>query len=534
MARRGVLRSCGVLVAGVLLALACRPSAATILTTISSNPDLVLFANALQLSGAADLFNVSETQNLTVFAPSNAAFLSALAALKLSQNDLVQNAGSMYPILLYHVLVGATDAEEFSTNLTSRATRLTSGTTTLTVNVQRTGTAVRVESLGTDANVTTANIAAGDSVIHIIDNVLVPFYPTIYSSIIRQSFFTRLATAAQISGVRLVSKLTDPLTAWTMFTPINVAFTGYLSTFGLNFTDISQLAAFPAKVRATLNYHIIPSLATGPFTSANFSAAPGSGLSLRTLTGQNITITKVGTTYYAIGPSNNATITLLDSPAGFTNAATYRSAIHWVNRVLLPPPLGSLSAALAARNDVTRIVGAINNETTYSSALTDPNFSGTLLVPTDAAWNNLLASMNTTWEVFLSNKTRVKKILELHIIPSVGIPLEVDTLVNNTLLATKIGANTLSVFKPNDAVTMFVAINGGKGNATVLYKEMILDTELATVMFIDAVLIPGDISTAPIGTDGSNPGAASTASPSFVLLLWSALAAALLYVFGSS
>ena len=98
---------------------------------------------------------------LTVFAPTDAAFTAALASLNISAADLLASPDLAY-ILLYHVI----GSEVFSTSLTN-------GPVT-TLNGQDVIVDLTSGVMINDANVTNEDIASSNGVVHIIDGVLLP------------------------------------------------------------------------------------------------------------------------------------------------------------------------------------------------------------------------------------------------------------------------------------------------------------------------------------------------------------------------
>ena len=97
----------------------------------------------------------------TVFAPTDAAFEAAGIDLSTFDND--EANATLADILLYHVLDGAVDAANVSDGLV--ATMANGDNATFTVDGH---------GLINDATVTTADVAASNGIIHVIDKVLLP------------------------------------------------------------------------------------------------------------------------------------------------------------------------------------------------------------------------------------------------------------------------------------------------------------------------------------------------------------------------
>jgi uncharacterized surface protein with fasciclin (FAS1) repeats len=96
----------------------------------------------------------------TVFAPSNDAFKAVPAKV---MDDLAQNPQKLKDVLTYHVLAGKTMAADVK----NANAKTVNGAT---VALSKAGDFVTVEG----AMVTTADIAATNGVVHVVDTVLIP------------------------------------------------------------------------------------------------------------------------------------------------------------------------------------------------------------------------------------------------------------------------------------------------------------------------------------------------------------------------
>ena len=102
------------------------------------------------------------TGPFTVFAPTDAAFTAA--GIDLSSFDTDAENATLVDILTYHVVSGSVASTALTDGLT--ATALNGDNVTFTVNAA----GVQVN----DANVVTADVAASNGIIHVIDKVLMP------------------------------------------------------------------------------------------------------------------------------------------------------------------------------------------------------------------------------------------------------------------------------------------------------------------------------------------------------------------------
>lgn len=134
--------------------------------TRASNPEFTLLLQALQRPAAAAILTTAGTQtaNVTVFAPTDAAFRTLLNGTPLSS---VSDA-NLTAILSRHV-IGT--GRVFSSDLAAGTVATLGGN--VTVAAAGTGFTVR-GGTGTAANITAANILATNGVVHVIDQVIQP------------------------------------------------------------------------------------------------------------------------------------------------------------------------------------------------------------------------------------------------------------------------------------------------------------------------------------------------------------------------
>ncbi len=119
---------------------------------------------AVQAAGLVEA--LSGEGPFTVFAPTEEAFAAALAALGMSAEDLLADTELLTAVLTYHVLPVAAPAEVVVT-LDGEGVATVNGAE---VAISVDGGVVMVN----DATVVTADIAASNGVIHVIDTVLLP------------------------------------------------------------------------------------------------------------------------------------------------------------------------------------------------------------------------------------------------------------------------------------------------------------------------------------------------------------------------
>jgi transforming growth factor-beta-induced protein len=132
----------------------------TVVDIALSNPDFSMLVSLLQ---KADLVSALQGEGpFTVFAPTNAAFDKLLAALNISASDLM-NQPDLAKVLLYHVVSGKV-----------MSTDLSDGLEAPTLNGESVAFDLSSGVVVNQSNVVSADIEAGNGVIHVIDAVLVP------------------------------------------------------------------------------------------------------------------------------------------------------------------------------------------------------------------------------------------------------------------------------------------------------------------------------------------------------------------------
>lgn len=132
----------------------------TVVDIALSSEDFSILVAALQ---QADLVGALQGEGpFTVFAPTNAAFEELLAALNISASDLL-NQPDLAKVLLYHVV----PANVMSTDLSNGMIAATLNGEEITVDLSD---GVKINN----SQVIAADIVAGNGVVHVIDEVMVP------------------------------------------------------------------------------------------------------------------------------------------------------------------------------------------------------------------------------------------------------------------------------------------------------------------------------------------------------------------------
>lgn len=144
----------------------------TITDIVVATPDTTTLEAAVVEAGLAGALDDPEV-NYTVFAPTEAAFAAALDELGVDAAALL-GLPNLADILLYHVVDGELFAADVIDAAPTTVTTLQTGTIDVAVvdgNVELTDALDRV------ITVVDTDINAYNGVIHLIDNVLLPFNP---------------------------------------------------------------------------------------------------------------------------------------------------------------------------------------------------------------------------------------------------------------------------------------------------------------------------------------------------------------------
>lgn len=219
----------------------------TIVGIAAANPDFSILVAALDKAGLVAVLDGSE--NYTVFAPTNQAFLDA----GISSLDGL-SAEALTPILLNHVVKGKIMSTDLAAGDNYAATENATGPNNSKISLYiKNAMGVMVNN---DATVTTANIEASNGVIHVIDKVISADVDVVDIAL-QNSNFTSLVGALQAADGDLVSTLQGD-GPFTVFAPTNAAFEA-----------ISAVTATltPAELANILTYHVVSGNVTASMLS---------------------------------------------------------------------------------------------------------------------------------------------------------------------------------------------------------------------------------------------------------------------------
>ena len=287
------------------------PQSNTIAAIASRTDDLSILVQALDRAGLVAA--VDGTTQLTVFAPTNAAFEDFLDDNGFANLNAVP-VDVLRQVLLNHVVAGAVQSTQLSTGYIE--TLATFGGTESGNNLNmyvNTSSGVRLN--GVSSVVTgSANIIASNGVIHVVDAVI--GLPTVVTFASADSNFSGLAGALTAQG--LVPTLNGTASSpFTVFAPTNAAFAALEAEIPGVVASLSS-----DELTAVLTYHVV---------------AGANALSTSLTQGQVLTTFETGT--LTVGLTGGAKLT--DERGRITNIVAVdvqaaNGVIHVLDNVLLP------------------------------------------------------------------------------------------------------------------------------------------------------------------------------------------------------
>merc|ERR1712166_358134 len=278
-----------------------KPASKTIVDIAVANADLSTLVTALKAGG---LVKTLEGKGpFTVFAPTNKAFAKLPAATLAHLLDPT-NVKELDAVLTYHVVAGVA---AFSKDLTD-------GEKIKTVEGQNVVASIYMGDriFINNALVTTADVAASNGVIHIIDTVLsLPVPKTIVDLAVATPDLSTLVAALKAGG--LVSTL-EGKGPFTVFAPTNEAFAKLPPLY-------LKLLLDPKNVKTLqklLTYHVVAGVAA-------FSKDLTDGEKIKTVEGETVT-----------ARVSAAGIKINDSTVITADVAAQNGVVHVIDAVLMP------------------------------------------------------------------------------------------------------------------------------------------------------------------------------------------------------
>jgi transforming growth factor-beta-induced protein len=425
-----------------------------LVTTVVESEDFTILEQVVTTMGTAATDLLGGAGPLTVFAPTDDAFVALATALDLEVSELLA-LPNLADILLYHVVdAGAAAADVVGLDRVETVQGLY-----LYIDVADSGVILN-NTMGGGVNVTTTDVLAANGIVHLVDAVLLP--PTLAEVAELEGY--SLAVMA-LAAADLVDALADPSAELTAFLPTDAAIAALLAELditpeellaspdlpGLLLYHVSQGANFAADV---VGLELIDSLLLQEPTSAPAYASP---LAIR-VDGDGVFV-------------NNARIIATDLEAS-------NGVIHGIDAVMWPLDV----VAIAGSNDDFESLTAAIVQAGLVEALAAPNGPFTVLAPTDDAFAALLVDLGVSSLGEIDDGT-LAAVLKLHVLHGFFPASEV---VAASTLDTLAGDDTLTVAVDGSTVT----ISNGDGSVEATVVQTNISSANALVHVIDTVLTP--------------------------------------------
>ncbi|MBT8317282.1 MAG: fasciclin domain-containing protein [Lutibacter sp.] len=267
------------------------------------------FSTLVEAVVKADLVStLLNTPNLTIFAPTNDAFVAS------GINPMDLDAATLAPVLTYHVV----GAKVFASGIPAQAPTVNGNNIFFSLTGSGNFINGNTEIIATD-------IESGTGVVHVINSVLLPPTGNLVDTAVgltSSGEFTSLVAALQRTaneGTPAQNLLTVLSSdgPFTVFAPTNAAFQALLDSNA----DWNGLGDIPLETLiAVLTYHVVPARAY----DVDLAGALDSNNELPTANGANLKV-DLGT----LTINDNSTIV-------GTNTNATNGVIHVINKVLLP------------------------------------------------------------------------------------------------------------------------------------------------------------------------------------------------------
>ncbi|WP_338812761.1 fasciclin domain-containing protein [Bernardetia sp. Wsw4-3y2] len=286
----------------------------TIADIVTADTNFSILLQALQAANLTSAVANADA-NLTVFAPTNAAFEAFIAAnADINSTEDLLNSPNLSNILLYHVLGTKQMAADLSQSpfyVSTLSPATFEGRTDETVSLLVDGTD-GVKLNGTqNISVTQADMDADNGVIHVIDNVLMP--PNVVELAQQNGGFTELVAAVLRADLATTVATANPI---TVFAPTNAAFDSLYIALGINGIDEIDVPT----LTGILQHHVV---------SENLAASDLSDAQTITTLNGDVEVSIAEGVVTLVGANSSAKVVLTDVQG--TNGI-----VHVIDMVLLP------------------------------------------------------------------------------------------------------------------------------------------------------------------------------------------------------
>ncbi|MEL4455875.1 fasciclin domain-containing protein [Lutimonas vermicola] len=424
--------------------------AMTLAQIVGGSPDHTILLSALTKPGLSGLLAAAmdPTADLTVFAPTDAAFEAVLAALDKESIDDIPEA-LLNEIVSYHILGASVTSDQLANGDVETILPGESVIVDLTDGVKI-----------NNANVTAADLKAVNGVAHVVDAVLLPSYVaysvgTIAEVVLFEKDFTILAGALRKADL-LETVATAP--ALTVFAPDNAGFVA---------AGITNLDDFTAEqLSPILLYHVLG----GVVKSGDL---PASGIA-ETLNGGNIYLGYLNQGRVLVNGLTEITTVDIEKSNG---------VIHVINRTLVPPALNIVEIALAMAD-----MGEASEFTVLTSLLASDEYADitqdiidadniTVFAPTDAAFAEVNNGAGLTQEqisTILTYHAAGARVFSYNLVQG----QEVIMLNGQTLKVSSISGEAIVLEDKTDDSANVIEVNVHGSNGVIHVVDKVLLPEL--------------------------------------------------------
>lgn len=443
------------------------PTANIVETAIAAGSFTTLVA-AVQAAGL-DAVLADETQEFTVFAPTDAAF-EMLGEETI--NTLLANPEVLSSILLQHVVPGTVNSITAFSAVGTAVETASGASIPVSLNAE-----TDLLTFG-GANIVTTDIYTTNGIIHVIDMVVVADVEvpapaeSIVDVAVANGGFTTLVAALQATGLDEV--LADLSTEFTVFAPSDAAFAL------LGEDTINALIADPDTLANILLYHVIPGATI--LQDAAVTVAQSADSLVTMANEQQTALSLSGSTLYV----NKSAVSLTDVMAS-------NGVIHVIDQVILPPavraePTDSIVDVALANPDFETLVQALTAANLVET-LADETATFTVFAPTDAAFAKIPSDVLTG---LLGNTEALTGVLLQHVIGGAEVSSlaayaangsSVDTVSGNDVTVRLVNftqaANDDSTEVAYDAAQQ--RLIGGNGSDKPGFTLYVFDNDLGSV-----------------------------------------------------
>jgi uncharacterized surface protein with fasciclin (FAS1) repeats len=340
---------------------------------VAADPDIVDLAiatddlsNLVAALQRADLVTALQGDGpFTVFAPTNAAFATFLADNNFATLEDVP-VDVLTQVLLNHVVAGEFFAANLSTSYVSSLSTAGPGGANLSLFID-TSNSVTINGI---SDVVTPDVDAGNGVVHIVDAVI--GLPNIVDHAVANGDLSSLVGALTDGGnTTFTDLLSDDATDFTVFAPLNSAFTAFENPNGNELANI-------------LSNHVIVGAAafstglSNSYVSTAATNADGDNLSLYINTDNGVTLNGNSEVAAADIVATNGVIHAVNAVIDIPTVVTFAVA---------DPNFSTLVTALTELTPATDFAGILSRTEGGNTDMIDPSF--TVFAPTNAAFDAL-------------------------------------------------------------------------------------------------------------------------------------------------